>query len=296
MRAAGLPDGGVQGAVFCCNNSEYNAQLSNYTAHYAASGVAGSISYHHYAVGGCSGKAATMEQLLADGASAGGAAYLAPFAAACAQAAIPFVVGEANSVSCGGRRNISDAFGSALWAWDAMLNLAAVGAARVNFHGGTHEAYTPVGWPGLPQSRVPDVRPLYYAALAMAEASANSSALVAADVQSSNALIKAHALRDARGVWRVVVVHKDPAAEAAAAVTVTPAGGGGGGGGGASLARLRAAGGVTGRYAVTWRGQTFDTSQDGLPLGEPTAEAVPLRGGSYSFSLPPAEAAMLTFS
>jgi hypothetical protein len=239
-----------------------------------------------------------MEELLADGASAGGAAYLAPFAAACAQAAIPFVVGEANSVSCGGRRNISDAFGSALWAWDAMLNLAAIGAARVNFHGGTHEAYTPVGWPGLPQSRVPDVRPLYYAALAMAEASANSSTLMAAAVQGSNALIKAHALRDARGVWRVVVVHKDPAAAAAATVSVTPAAGsdGGGGSGDASLARLRAAGGVTGRYAVTWRGQTFDGSQDGLPLGAPTAEAVPLRGGAYSFSLPPAEAAMLTFS
>ena len=92
----------------------------------------------------------------------------------------------------------------------------------------------------------------------------------------------------------VVVVHKDLAAAAAADVSVLPAAGAAAAPPTATLLRLLAAGNnATARFGVSFAGQTFDGSTDGLPLGERVAESVPLVGGRYAFSLPPRSAAIL---
>ena len=294
MEAAGMPRGRVQGAVFCCNNSEYNAALANYTQAYARAGVLASVSYHRYALGGCGGKAVTMAELLADGAVDSVAAYVAPFAAAARGAGIPFRIGEGNSVSCGGRANVSDVFGVALWALDAMLACAAAGVATFNFHGGPHAAYSPITMLALP-SVVPEVRPLYYAMWAMAGLAANGARVMAAATDATNSQIKAWATRDDAGVWRAVLLHKDPAAAAPAAVVVAPPAPATAP---ATLARLRTDSplGVLARWNVTWRGQTFDGSQDGRPMGARVEEHVPATAaGGYAFALPPGTAAVLTW-
>jgi len=294
MEAAGMPRGRVQGAVFCCNNSEYNAALANYTQAYARAGVLASVSYHRYALGGCGGKATTMAELLADGAVDSVAAYVAPFAAAARGAGIPFRIGEGNSVSCGGRVNVSDVFGVALWALDAMLASAAVGVSTFNFHGGPHAAYSPITMLALP-SVVPEVRPLYYAMWAMAGLAANGASVMAAATATTNGLIKAWATRDAAGAWRAVLLHKDPAAPAPAAVVVVPPAPAAAP---AALARLRTSSplGVLAHWNVTWRGQTFDGSTDGRPIGTRVEEAVPAdAAGSYAFVLQPGTAAVLAW-
>jgi hypothetical protein len=299
--AAGMPRGRIQGAVFCCNNTAYNAAFAGYAARYGAEGLLASLSYHHYALGGCEGKVVTLAELLADGASAGSAAYLAPFAAAARAAGnLPFRVGEGNSASCGGRDNVSNVFGTALWALDTLLEVAAVGVSQWNFHGGpkARDMYTAVSFPGLPNSTAPDVRPLYYGMWAATVATAQASTPWAAQVASSNAQIKAHALRDAAGAMaRVVLVHKDLAAAAEGAdaqVTVTLPVAWGATAPTAQLLRLVAAGNDAGaKSGVSFAGQTFDGSADGLPLGQRVAESVPRVGGSYSFTLPPRSAAIL---
>jgi len=265
---------------------------------YSAKGLISSMSYHHYALGGCEGKVVTLAELLADGASVGSAEYLAPFAAASRAAGVPFRVGEGNSASCGGRDGVSNVFGTALWALDTLLAVAEVGVEQWNFHGGpkARDNYTPISFPGLPKSIAPDVRPLFYGMWAATYATAKASAPWAAKVQSSNPLIKAHALRDAAGVTRVVVTHKDLAASDPASVTVDPGAAGASAAGGALFRLVVAGNDATAKTGVSFAGQTFDGSADGLPLGEQRTEAVPLVGGIFSFSLPPRSAALLVFS
>ena len=72
--------------VFCCNNTDYNQNLPNYTETYARLGLLTSISYHHYAIGGCGGKTATIDELMSNDPFVLAAAYLQVRGMTCAQA------------------------------------------------------------------------------------------------------------------------------------------------------------------------------------------------------------------
>jgi hypothetical protein len=58
------------------------------------------------------------------------------------RAGIPLVMGETNSVSCGGRSGISDTFGAALWAVDYVLLGASLGLQKIFFHTGAQSEYS----------------------------------------------------------------------------------------------------------------------------------------------------------
>jgi hypothetical protein len=64
---------------------------------------------------------------------------------------LPFRVVETNSIYNEGEPGVSDTLGAALWGLEMMFQLAAAGAAGVNFHAGPHnlrpevdKAYTPI--------------------------------------------------------------------------------------------------------------------------------------------------------
>lgn len=254
------------------------------------------MSYHHYAVGGCEGKGpnVTAAMLLADSSSVGSRTFLAPYVASSRAAGLPFRVGEGNSVSCGGRSGVSDAFASALWALDTLLELAALGVEMFNFHGGGDASYSAVTFPNQPASNAPDVRPLFYGMWAATVATQSASVPLAVTLSTSNAAIKAHALRDAAGATRSVLVHKDLDAAASTASVAVCCGAPGGSG---SLVRLETASGdVANLHNVTFMGLTFDGAADGLPIGTPVSEDVPVGAdGVLRFTLPPRSAAILTF-
>ena len=138
-----------------------------------------------------------------------------------------------------------------------------------NFHGGPAATYSPITLAGgAAGGGLPQARPLYYAMLAMAELSGRGNELVAVALATSNPRIKAWATRAPGGGWHAVLIHKDPATSAPAAVTVvppTPASAPG------VLSRLLTTSplGVLARWNITWRGQTFDGSADGRPVGPP---------------------------
>lgn len=72
-----------------------------------------------------------------------------PQVAAADAARTPLVLGETNSVSCGGRSGVSDTFGAALWGADYVLLAASLGLPRVYFHLGAqsqYAAFTPWGY------------------------------------------------------------------------------------------------------------------------------------------------------
>lgn len=189
---AGLPGARIQGAVYSGHEKDFFDPLPNYTRTFAAAGDLASVSVHHYPLGAPT----NLTALLADAASEGSAAFLAPYAAAANAAGVAFACGEANSAYDGGVKGVSDVYGSALWGLDFGLALASVGVARVNFESGPHQAYTPVAiTPEAPGPEgVPVVRPLFYGLLGLAQATQGEPTPVAAATTSSNALIKAWAL------------------------------------------------------------------------------------------------------
>jgi hypothetical protein len=89
-----------------------------------------------------------------------------PEIAAAVNAGIPLVLGETNSVSCGGRSGISDTFGAALWAVDCILLGASIGLRRIFFHLGAqseYSAFTPEPYFYKNESLTSGVRSSWYA-------------------------------------------------------------------------------------------------------------------------------------
>jgi hypothetical protein len=88
-----------------------------------------------------------------------------PQIAAADQAGIPLVMGETNSVSCGGRSGISDTLDAALWAVDYVLLGASIGMRRLFFHLGAqseYSAFTPEPYFYKNESLTSGVRSTWY--------------------------------------------------------------------------------------------------------------------------------------
>lgn len=96
---------------------------------------------------------------------------------------IPYRISECNSVSRGGKADVSDVFASALWGLDFMWTVAAHNGQGINFHGGTDSHYAPI----VLKNGKPVARPLYYAMLAFKYGSGNGQTVpVVADETKSN--------------------------------------------------------------------------------------------------------------
>ncbi|KAI2468350.1 glycoside hydrolase superfamily [Annulohypoxylon bovei var. microspora] len=89
----------------------------------------------------------------------------APQAAAAEAAGAPLVMGETNSVSCGGKSGISDTFGAALWGADYVLTGASIGVRKTYFHLGAqseYSAFTPRGYEWKNESLGAGIRANWY--------------------------------------------------------------------------------------------------------------------------------------
>lgn len=139
--------------------SAYNT--SGYTIPFAGNeaGVISMVTQHYYRGDGLL-PSATMALLLTPDTSLPGT--VSSIASAATAAALPqgYRVDECNSYYGGGSANISDAYGTALWALDFMFTCALNGAQGVNFHGGGNTTgYTPIADNG---TNVVQVRAVYY--------------------------------------------------------------------------------------------------------------------------------------
>ncbi|KAI0377012.1 glycoside hydrolase superfamily [Hypomontagnella monticulosa] len=88
-----------------------------------------------------------------------------PQVAAADKAGAPLVMGETNSVSCGGKSGISDTFGAALWGIDYVLMGASVGIQKTYFHLGAQSEYssfTPKPYTLKNESLASGIRPGWY--------------------------------------------------------------------------------------------------------------------------------------
>jgi hypothetical protein len=296
-----LPAGGprIQGGAWC--SPHWLASFADYADTFM--GKFSSISYHTYSESVCHGDHATLGRLLANNVTEKLVTMLTPLQAATVAARTPFFIGEGNSVSCGGAAGVSDVFGAALWAVDALFTIAHVGLQRWYFHGMPNGPYSAIAFPDV-SSETPNVRPLFYGLLAFSSAVARAGAQlrVVDTISRTNDLVRAWCVEGAAASGggarelRFVVMHKDLAATSNATITLTAPGAQGAG----LLVRLLS--GPKGMLAqwddgITWQGQTWSASTNGEPAGAPVSESVQAgAGGDFVFSLPPASLAMITLA
>jgi hypothetical protein len=192
---------------------------------------------------------------------------------------VPYRIGECNTASGGGKRGVSNAFVSALWAIDFMFDVAQAGGQGVNFHGSfTANNYSPIVFDKPTSRYVP--APMYYGMLFFSKAA--QGRLVATEAKSDASLV-AHAVLGADGKLRVTLVNKDLAKPITASVTV-----------GAKFAKGEAlrltAPSVDATSDVTFAGATVNADGTWAPK---TTEPLTVSAGLTSFTLPPASAALL---
>ncbi|MGB7267277.1 MAG: hypothetical protein WBC92_17305, partial [Terracidiphilus sp.] len=117
------------------------------------------LTSHYYGMGPASDPAMTAERLLRKTNPELESQIAAVSAARQAAGGTPYRMDEGNSCFGGGRKDVSDAYASALWAADYILKAACAGFVGVNLHGGGVGVYTPIessaASPALP-------RPVYY--------------------------------------------------------------------------------------------------------------------------------------
>src|ERR1700694_3840811 len=90
---------------------------------------------HRYPLKHCTASTRlTVGDLLSTASSTGLANEVAGYAATAHSHHIPLRIDEMNSVTCGGQHGLSDTYASALWAVDALYEMARVGVDGVNIH------------------------------------------------------------------------------------------------------------------------------------------------------------------
>lgn len=118
-------------------------------------------------------------------------------------AGLPFRMSEGNSCYNAGKPGVSDTFASALWAGDFCMQLAALGCAGVNLHGGANGYYSPiVGSIGAGFA----VRPEFYGLMLAQQFSGRTLHRTTLDAQGTN--LTAYATGD-EGHGLAVIFNKD---------------------------------------------------------------------------------------
>lgn len=241
------------------------------------------VSAHRYPYSAClrrsSKSSPTIARLLSDRATVGMAEGLRRAVALAHRAHLPFRMTELNSVTCGGRRGVSNTFATALWAPDALFELIRARVDGVNLHVrdaiNAPFALNAAGlWP----------RPLLYGLVAFTRMLGPRAQLVPAATHATpGARLKVWAVRVLGRVLHVLLIDKG-----SSPITVDlklPSTGP------ATVERLlapspRSTSGVTlaGRYV----------GRDGRWIGRPTIEKVAARGDRYAVRIAPFSAAIVT--
>jgi hypothetical protein len=202
-----------------------------------------------------------------------------------------FRIDEMGSITCNGRAGVSDTMASALWATAALFSVAQDGVDGVNLHsyaGLSNGLFdftdSERGWSGA-------VHPIYYGALLFAHAAPAGSRLVHVSLGGPPQLHGWATLGP--GSVRHVVLLNDSTKDGAH--VVVRAARGILGAGPAQLERLRAPS-VAARDDITLGGRSFGAATSTGVLPPALNDPVRARGGGYRVTLPPASAAVLTFT
>jgi hypothetical protein len=116
----------------------------------------------------------------------------------------PYRVAECNSIYGGGKANVSNTFGAALWAIDFMWRLAYTGCSGINFHGGGNGPYSPIG----DSAGIFFAKPEYYSMLFFKNGAQGT--LLPCNVNAGTENVTAYASKTADGTMYVSILNKEP--------------------------------------------------------------------------------------
>jgi hypothetical protein len=243
---------------------------------------------HRYPLKRCTASThLTVGQLLSTSSTAGLAHGVARYVMTAHSHRIPLRIDEMNSISCGGQHGLSDSYASALWAVDALYEMARVGVDGVNIHTGpnlTNELFyfRDIGqWRGA-------VRPIYFGLLMFAQA-APAGSQIQHITGTVPAALRVWATKAPDGTIRTVLINDGSAAHTVRLRTT-----GTGSSARATLEQLRAPG-ATALGGVTLGGQSFGVrTTTGLLVGRQNTPTLAPQHGFYTVTLPPWSAALVT--
>jgi len=266
------------------------AWLPDTGAFLAAEPRVGMVSLHRYPVQTCfvppsSPVYPTAANLLAPAATTGLADSIAPYVPLAHARHLPLRIDEMNTDSCGAAPGVSNAYVSALWALDALFEMARVGIDGVNIHtypGATYQLFT---FTHDGRKWQASVMPEYYGLEMFAQAAPAGSRLLSTTVTNAQG-ITVWATRGREGHTRVVLINQSLDRRTVAV--------GAAAGGPATLERLRAPR-LSSTSGVTLGGQSFGakTTTGRLAGRSHVAELKP-SAGRYEFTLPAESAALIT--
>lgn len=245
----------------------------------------GLVSAHLYPYSECaspgSSQYPTITRLLSRQATAGLPRLVSHAVRIADRAGVPLRLTELNSVSCGGRPGVSDAFVTGLWAPDALFELLHAGIAGVN----VHVRDDAVNGAFAITSRGVVARPLLYGLILFARTLGADARVLPLRVTLPRGInASVWAVRVAGDLLHVLVIDKSPHA---AVVSLDPPARGP-----ASVQRLVAPG-PSARSGVSLDGQQL--GPDGDWHGHRSHETVARRHDGYTVTVGRFSAALLTF-
>jgi hypothetical protein len=245
----------------------------------------GLVTIHRYPYSGCPARRgsrayATIGRVLSPTASTGMAAALGPVIDAAHDAGLPVRLTELNSVNCGGRSGVSNAFATALWAPDALFALLRAGVDGVNLHVRAVAINAPfaLGSAGL------QARPLLYGLILFARTLGPEAQLVTLGSQLSRpANLAAWAVRVGRDTLHVLLIDKSRRSERVSLRLPAT--------GTAHVQRLLAPS-ARAQSGVSLGGRAL--AADGAWQGRAEDQTLTSRGGAYAVSVRSMSAALIT--
>jgi autotransporter-associated beta strand protein len=180
---------------------------SGYTVPFAEDeGGVASMATEHYYRGNGQSPSSTIAFLLTPDNSLPGTVTTIVSAANGSKFAQGFRMAECGSYYNGGAPNVSDAYGTALWALDFMSTIATNGGQGINFHGGGNSTgYTPIADNG---TSVVQARPEFYA-LKMFSLYPAGGAIPTTVTLGSNINFTAYGVREANRGIATLLINKD---------------------------------------------------------------------------------------
>lgn len=249
------------------------------------------VGQHWYPLTGdspCTGGNASISALLSASAATSASSNISSYVKNAHSKGLTFRISEMNSVDCSGVAGVSDTFASALWVMDSLFHLATVGVDGVNITSDEGDFYDLFGFTTTSAPyHLSFVAPEYYGTLVFQQATQNGAKLLPVTLTTSSN-ISVWATIDATGAVRVLVINKDQSASGNVNIRLSGFGTG-------TLSRLLAPA-VSSKTGVTWAGQTFDGSADGMIQGTASTTTVVPNSNVYTFSIAPTSAALLTVS
>jgi hypothetical protein len=197
------PNTAFSGPAFAYNQTwlyEFAKQESNHI---------NELTIHYYQAGPATDPSIDLNTLLAPMADSaidefGNALYIIALSAQ-----TPYRVAECNSIYGGGKANVSNTFGAALWAIDFMWRLAYMGCSGINFHGGGNGPYSPIG----DSAGIFFAKPEYYSMLFFKNGAQGT--LLPCNVNAGTENVTAYASKTVDGTMYVSILNKEPQTDVA---------------------------------------------------------------------------------